>query len=60
MMIEGRVIAVTGAAYAEQRTADGIEAFEALGPGGESFDVAAIIAAIRSRHIGDAPDDGLR
>ena len=38
-------------AYAEQRTADVIEAFETLGPGGESFDVSAIIAAIRSDDI---------
>ena len=38
-------------AYAEQRTADVIEAFATLGPGGESFDVSAIIAAIRSDDI---------
>jgi len=36
-------------AFAEQRTADGIEAFDALGPGDDrSFDVPTIIAAIRS------------
>ena len=38
-------------AYAEQRAADVSEAFDTLGPGGESFDVSAIIASIRSEEI---------